>query len=169
MCFIGDKYDMIGLKKLSIAKFQKAIKQATKGDDLAHVASLAYSGAAAVEVICRSIVSHIVENDFLSESAEEESKKLQVSMELHPQLAIDALKASIRSGKPVENVKEPPPVPVPVPAATPTPTPDLNYRCPGCARARRITSAVMDSPARTIMCLSCRGIFAAHRWSLGRV
>lgn len=168
MCFIADKYDIEGLKKLSINKFDALLSQVKKGDDMAEAAKLAYSGPDAVEAICQSIIFKINNGSLIGVGTE--SEELEKVMEVYPQLAIDALRKRARPRAPGPPTKPKAPTPpnktsvdeIEASAAPVVPNPIMSgYRCPDvyCGNVNYLSLATRGAP-----CSACRQYFAANTW-----
>lgn len=168
MCFIADKYDIEGLKKLSIKKFDTLLSQVQKGDEMAEAAKLAYSGPDAVEAICQSIISKINNGSLIGVGTE--SGELENVMEVYPQLAIDALRKRARPRAPGPPTKPKAPTPpnktsvnaFEGSAAPAVPSPIMSvYQCPDvyCGNVNYLSLAT-----RGASCTSCRQYFAANTW-----
>lgn len=155
VCFIADKYDIKGLKQLSIKKFDALLPQVKKGNEMAEAAKLAYSGPSAVTAICLSIVSKINSKNLIG--VDTESKELEKVMEVYPQLAIDTLRARASSKENAVAALEASPE-----SAT------LKYRCPG-----RSCGAVnyfdYFPTSGSISCKSCDMFYTGDKWRMRKM
>lgn len=142
MCFIADKYDIAGLKQLSVKKFRVVLWQVTLGDEIAAAAQLAYSGPLAVKEICSSIVAEINEKKLIG--VDTKSKSLEKVMEASPQLAIDTLRVR---GLPKQDESNGIP----------------KYVCPSsCAAVNYLRT--LSTPSGLVGCNTCGKSFSANVW-----
>ncbi|KAF2161982.1 hypothetical protein M409DRAFT_27708 [Zasmidium cellare ATCC 36951] len=101
MCVIADKYNIAGLKTLSISKFKAIVNTTETASELVEPCLLAYGSAIATSVIRKLIVAIVVirRNTLLPTTATEDSQQLEEAMRTYPDFAIDVAKYVVVSAE----------------------------------------------------------------------